>query len=44
MGEIVQKGKPDPASTGLLIYTKGVIRKDFGQETLYILVSAKRST
>ncbi len=29
---------------GLLIYTKGVIRKDFGQETLYILISAKRST
>ncbi len=29
---------------GLLIYTKGVIRKEFGQETLYILVSAKRST
>lgn len=28
---------------GLLIYTKGVIRKQFGQETLYILVSAKRS-
>jgi hypothetical protein len=29
---------------GLLIYTKGVIRKEFGEETLYILVSAKRST
>ena len=29
---------------GLLIYTKGVIRREFGQETLYILVSAKRST
>jgi len=29
---------------GLLIYTKGVIRKELGQETLYILVSAKRST
>jgi hypothetical protein len=29
---------------GVLIYTKGVIRKEFGQETLYILVSAKRST
>ena len=28
---------------GLLIYTKGVIKKEFGQETLYILVSAKRS-
>ena len=29
---------------GLLIYTKGVIRREFGQETLYIFVSAKRST
>jgi len=29
---------------GLLIYTKGVIRKEFGQEALYILISAKRST
>ena len=29
---------------GLLIYTKGVIRREFGQETLYILISAKRST
>lgn len=29
---------------GLLIYTKGVVRREFGQETLYILVSAKRST
>ncbi|MDP2601052.1 MAG: hypothetical protein Q8S00_00440 [Deltaproteobacteria bacterium] len=28
---------------GLLIYTKGVIRREFGEETLYILVSAKRS-
>jgi hypothetical protein len=28
---------------GLLIYTKGVIRKQFGQETLYILISAKKS-
>lgn len=28
---------------GLLIYTKGVIKKEFGEETLYILVSAKRS-
>jgi hypothetical protein len=29
--------------TGLLIYTKGVIRRELGQDTLYILVSAKRS-
>ena len=29
---------------GLLIYTKGVINKEFGQDVLYILVSAKRST
>ncbi len=29
---------------GLLIYTKGVIRRELGQDTLYILVSAKRST
>ena len=29
---------------GLLIYTKGVIRREFGEETLYILVSAKQST
>ena len=29
---------------GLLIYTKGVIRREFGQEILYILISAKRST
>ena len=29
---------------GLLIYTKGVIRSEFGEETLYILVSAKQST
>lgn len=28
---------------GVLIYTKGVIRRELGQETLYILVSAKRS-
>lgn len=28
---------------GLLIYTKGAIRKEFAQETLYVLVSAKRS-
>jgi len=28
---------------GLSIYTKGVIRREFGEETLYILVSAKRS-
>jgi hypothetical protein len=29
---------------GLLIYTKGVIRKQDDHETYYILVSAKRST
>ena len=28
---------------GLLVYTKGVIRRELGQEILYILVSAKRS-
>lgn len=28
---------------GLLIYTKGIVRREFRQETLYILVSAKRS-
>jgi hypothetical protein len=28
---------------GLSIYTKGVIRREFGDDTLYILVSAKRS-
>lgn len=29
---------------GLLIYTKGVIRKELAQDAFYILVSAKRST
>jgi hypothetical protein len=29
---------------GILVYTKGVIRRELGQETFYILVSAKRST
>lgn len=29
---------------GLLVYTKGVIRRESGKETFYILVSAKRSS
>ena len=28
---------------GLLVYSKGTIKKELGQETLYILISSKRS-
>jgi hypothetical protein len=29
---------------GILMYTKGAIKKSDGQETFYIIISAKRST